>query len=99
MSWAGHPCWEDVEGLDESAVGQVDGGRVVEINGDLGELVLLGSRTGDIAIDQELKLNRSQSWSELERSTEERLSDGERGIRHRESSLTMCLIDCEIVIF
>lgn len=89
MGWAllerlGAPCWEDIVGLSERTGIQVDGSSVVEVNCHLGQLVLLGSRTSNIAINQELKLLRAQCWGELKRSTEERLGDGERGIRHCE---------------
>lgn len=70
---------EDMVGLGEGAGIQIDGGRVVEVDGDLRKLVPLGGRAGHVAIDQELKLVGTQSWGEVKRRTEKGLRDGERG--------------------
>lgn len=47
---------EDIVAADEGAVGDVDGGTIIEIDGHLGKLVLLGSIAHDPGIDQLLKL-------------------------------------------
>jgi hypothetical protein len=52
---------------------------VIEIDGHLRELVLFGSRTNDVGVDQILQLLGTQSRLELKRSTQEGLRDGERG--------------------
>lgn len=69
----------DIVAAHERAIAEVDGRAVIEINGHLGELVLLGSRASDVSIDQRLQLLRTKSRLELQRGTQERLGDGERG--------------------
>ncbi len=71
--WSG----ENIVGFGEGTGIQVDGSIVVEVNCHLGELVLLAGRTNNIGINQSLELLRSKSGGELERSTQERLRDGE----------------------
>jgi len=65
------------------AVGDINGGIIEEVDGHLGELVLLGCRAWDKSIDQSLELPGAVGRLELERSTIEGLSDGERGERGR----------------
>lgn len=52
---------------------------VEEVNCHLGEFVLLVGRTGDKGINQDLELLGAEGRLELERSTQERLGDGEGG--------------------
>jgi hypothetical protein len=77
------PCrgrGEDIIFSDEGAGVEVDGCIVVEVNCHIGEFVLLGSSTNDIDINQFLELFGAKSRLELERSTQERLGDCERGV-------------------
>jgi hypothetical protein len=50
-----------------------DLGGSIQIKSDLGDLVLLGGRTGDIGIDQFLELWRAKRRLELQGSAEEGL--------------------------
>lgn len=72
--------WEDLVGADEGASIEIDGGIVVKVDSDLGEFVLLGRVTNDIDVNQFLEFFRTESWDKLQRSTQERLGDGERGV-------------------
>lgn len=58
---------------------EVNGGMVEKVNCHLGELVLLVGSPRDKGIDQDLELLGAEGRSELERSTQERLGDGEGG--------------------
>jgi hypothetical protein len=56
----------------------------IQIKSDLGDLVLLGGRTGDIGIDQFLELWRAKRRLKLQGSTEE-------GLDESKYSLHICL--------
>ena len=50
-------------------------GGNIQIKSDLGDLVLLGGRTGDIGIDQFLELSGAKSRLELQGSAEKGLDE------------------------
>ncbi len=53
------PLREDIVGAGESAGVEVNGGIVVEVNGDFGQLVLLGSGTSNIEVNHLLEFLRA----------------------------------------
>jgi len=72
--------WErNIVTSNECTGQEVDGGTVEEVDGDLGELVLLVGGPSDKGINQDLELLGAEGRLELERSTQERLGDGEGG--------------------
>lgn len=85
LSWvllkrAVKPCGgEDIVGLGEGAGVEVDGSIEVEINGHIGELVLLGSGSRDVEVNESVQLWRTERRVELERSAQKGLGDGEGG--------------------
>lgn len=51
LKGASGPLRKDVVCSGEGTGIEVNGGIVVEVNGDFGQLALLGSRTSDIEVD------------------------------------------------
>ena len=70
-----------VAGIDK-LTGRISSVRMrnLQVKSNLGQLVLLGSRSRDEVVDQLLELLAAQGRNELQRSAQERLGDGERGV-------------------
>ena len=72
--------WEsNIISPNQSTGQEVNGSMVEEVDGHLGEFVLLVGRTRNKSVNQDLELLGAQGRLELERGTQERLGDGEGG--------------------